>query len=84
MYTLLILGLAASLRVSDALKVIEYICEVAVSPGEEVWLKLFLSCFSASFIVFASVALLHISWKPGKHGAMTKFEVSIYNLTCHV
>ncbi|KAF7828135.1 PPR superfamily protein [Senna tora] len=35
-YTLLIQGLASSLRVSDALRVIEYICEVAVSPGEEV------------------------------------------------
>ncbi|XP_061361039.1 uncharacterized protein LOC133304967 isoform X2 [Gastrolobium bilobum] len=35
-YTLLIQGLAASLRVSDALKVIKYICEVGVSPGEEV------------------------------------------------
>ncbi|KAK7251429.1 hypothetical protein RIF29_34619 [Crotalaria pallida] len=35
-YTLLIQGLAASLRVSDALRVIKYICEVGVSPGEEV------------------------------------------------
>ncbi|KAK4262900.1 hypothetical protein QN277_028394 [Acacia crassicarpa] len=35
-YTLLIQGLASSLRVSDALRVIKYICEVAVSPGEEV------------------------------------------------
>ncbi|XP_057419579.1 uncharacterized protein LOC130713793 isoform X2 [Lotus japonicus] len=35
-YTVLINGLAASLRVSDALSVIKYICEVGVSPGEEV------------------------------------------------
>ncbi|KAL2342672.1 hypothetical protein Fmac_003957 [Flemingia macrophylla] len=35
-YTLLIQGLAAVLRVSDALRVIKYICEVGVSPGEEV------------------------------------------------
>ncbi|XP_028794831.1 uncharacterized protein LOC114750399 isoform X1 [Neltuma alba] len=35
-YTLLIQGLASSLRVSDALRVIKYICEVAASPGEEV------------------------------------------------
>ncbi|GMH26724.1 hypothetical protein Nepgr_028567 [Nepenthes gracilis] len=32
----LVLGLAASLRVSDALKVITDICRVGVSPGEEV------------------------------------------------
>lgn len=35
-YALLIQGLAAVLRVSDALRVIKYICEVGVSPGEEV------------------------------------------------
>ncbi|XP_039684680.1 uncharacterized protein [Medicago truncatula] len=35
-YTLLIQGLAASLRVSDALSVVKYICEVGVSPSEEV------------------------------------------------
>lgn len=43
-YTMLIQGLAASLRVSDALSVVKYICEVGVSPSEEVWLKE-LSCF---------------------------------------
>lgn len=43
-YTMLIQGLAASLRVSDALSVVKYICEVGVSPSEEVWLKEF-SCF---------------------------------------
>ena len=35
-YTSLILGLAASLRVSDALKMINNICRVGVSPAEEV------------------------------------------------
>ncbi|GAU32601.1 hypothetical protein TSUD_71490 [Trifolium subterraneum] len=35
-YTSLIQGLAASLRVSDALSVVKYICEVGVSPSEEV------------------------------------------------
>ncbi|CAA0812079.1 Pentatricopeptide repeat (PPR) superfamily protein [Striga hermonthica] len=35
-YTLLAKGLAASLRVSDALRVIDCVCRVGVSPGEEV------------------------------------------------
>lgn len=35
-YTSLIQGLAASLRVSDALRMINSICQVGVSPGEEV------------------------------------------------
>ncbi|GAV65763.1 hypothetical protein CFOL_v3_09277 [Cephalotus follicularis] len=35
-YTSLVLGLAAALRVSDALKLIDDICRVGVSPGEEV------------------------------------------------
>lgn len=35
-YTSLIQGLAASLRVSDALRMINNICQVGVSPGEEV------------------------------------------------
>jgi pentatricopeptide repeat protein len=35
-YTTLVQGLAASLRVSDALRIIEDICQVGVSPGEEV------------------------------------------------
>ncbi|KAL5552301.1 hypothetical protein UlMin_002477 [Ulmus minor] len=35
-YTSLIQGLAASLRVSDALRMISNICQVGVSPGEEV------------------------------------------------
>ncbi|XP_021894812.1 uncharacterized protein LOC110812359 isoform X2 [Carica papaya] len=35
-YTTLVQGLAASLRVSDALRLIDDICRVGVSPGEEV------------------------------------------------
>lgn len=35
-YTSLIRGLAASLRVSDALRIIEDICQMGVSPAEEV------------------------------------------------
>ena len=35
-YTSLVRGLAASLRVSDALRMIADICRVGVSPGEEV------------------------------------------------
>ncbi|KAL3742933.1 hypothetical protein ACJRO7_018267 [Eucalyptus globulus] len=35
-YSLLVHGLAASLRVSDALSVIDIICQVGVSPGVEV------------------------------------------------
>ncbi|XP_047340808.1 uncharacterized protein LOC124944563 isoform X2 [Impatiens glandulifera] len=35
-YTLLVLGLAASLRVSDAVKIIFTVSRVGVSPGEEV------------------------------------------------
>ncbi|CAN1178059.1 hypothetical protein LINPERHAP2_LOCUS33465 [Linum perenne] len=34
-YTSLVRGLAASLKVSDALKTIEYICRVGVSPSED-------------------------------------------------
>ena len=32
----LVQGLAAALKVSDALKMIDYICRVGVSPSEEV------------------------------------------------
>ncbi|KAK3228065.1 hypothetical protein Dsin_007927 [Dipteronia sinensis] len=35
-YTSLVQGLAASLKVSNALRLINYICRVGVSPGEEV------------------------------------------------
>ncbi|GKF30445.1 hypothetical protein Tco_0100243, partial [Tanacetum coccineum] len=35
-HTLLVRGLAASLRVSDALSIIGTVCRVGVSPGEEV------------------------------------------------
>lgn len=42
-YTTLIEGLASSLKVSDALKMIDYISRVGVSPGEEVlFLKKFI------------------------------------------
>ncbi|KAH6800835.1 Pentatricopeptide repeat superfamily protein [Perilla frutescens var. hirtella] len=34
-YTLLVKGLAASLRVSDALRMVDCVCQVGVSPGEE-------------------------------------------------
>lgn len=36
-YTLLVQGLASSLRVSDALKMINAVSRIGVSPGEEVW-----------------------------------------------
>ncbi|XP_055961327.1 uncharacterized protein LOC126676973 isoform X3 [Mercurialis annua] len=35
-YNVLVKGLASALRVSDALKIVDYICRVGVSPGEEV------------------------------------------------
>lgn len=35
-YTLLVKGLAASLRVSDALRMVDSVCRVGVSPSEEV------------------------------------------------
>lgn len=35
-YTMLVNGLAASLRVSDSLKIIRDICRVGISPAEEV------------------------------------------------
>lgn len=35
-YTILVQGLASSLRVSDALRIINNICQVGVSPAEEV------------------------------------------------
>lgn len=38
-YTLLVQGLAASLKVSDALRIIANVCRVGVSPGEEVWMQ---------------------------------------------
>lgn len=43
---MLVQGLAVSLRVPDALTVIKYICEVGVSPGEEVWFTSFLVSYS--------------------------------------
>ncbi|CAL0330987.1 unnamed protein product [Lupinus luteus] len=50
-YTLLIQGLAASLRVSDALTAIKYICEVGVSPGEEVRFGKIVRCPSCRIAV---------------------------------
>ncbi|XP_027339779.1 uncharacterized protein LOC113853557 isoform X2 [Abrus precatorius] len=50
-YTLLIQGLAASLRVSDSLKVIKYICEVGVSTGEEVPFGKIVKCPSCRIAV---------------------------------
>ena len=44
-YTTLVQGLAALLRVSDALRMIDDICRVGVSPGEEVWTKFFLCTY---------------------------------------
>ncbi|KAL9690114.1 hypothetical protein QQ045_010508 [Rhodiola kirilowii] len=43
-YSLLVLGLALSLRVSDALKVISYVCQLGVSPGEEVPFGVIVKC----------------------------------------
>lgn len=37
-YTMLVNGLAASLRVSDSLRIIRDICRVGISPAEEVTL----------------------------------------------
>ncbi|XP_020223724.1 uncharacterized protein LOC109805873 isoform X1 [Cajanus cajan] len=50
-YMLLIQGLAAVLRVSDALRVIKYICEVGVSPGEEVPFGKIVKCPSCRIAV---------------------------------
>ncbi|KAL9330020.1 hypothetical protein ACSQ67_005023 [Phaseolus vulgaris] len=50
-YALLIQGLAAVLRVSDALRVIKYICEVGVSPGEEVRFGKIVKCPSCQIAV---------------------------------
>lgn len=42
-YTSLVQSLAASLKVSDALRLIDDICRVGVSPGEEVKVVLYFS-----------------------------------------
>lgn len=52
-YTTLVIGLAASLRVSDALKIIEEICQVGLSHGEEVRVTLI------SLIMFLLLILSH-------------------------
>lgn len=46
-YALLVWGLAASLKVSDAIRMIGYVSHVGVSPGEEV----------SAFCYFISLAL---------------------------
>lgn len=55
-YTLLIQGLAASLRVSDALSMINGICQVGVSPSEEVSCH----CLSKVFCL-SSMIILHLA-----------------------
>lgn len=52
-YTSLVQGLAASLRVSDALTIIASICQVGVSPAEEV---LFLDRVSIVIVISFCVA----------------------------
>ncbi|KVH95308.1 hypothetical protein Ccrd_002608 [Cynara cardunculus var. scolymus] len=53
-YTLLVRGLAASLRVSDALRIIANVCRVGVSPGEEVPFGKIVRC--PSCMIAAAVA----------------------------
>lgn len=43
-YALLVKGLAALLRVSDALRIIDCVCRVGVSPGEEVPFGMVVRC----------------------------------------
>ncbi|KAI3713526.1 hypothetical protein L1987_72104 [Smallanthus sonchifolius] len=50
-YTLLVRGLAASLRVSDALRIIVNVCRVGVSPGEEVPFGKIVKCPSCMIAV---------------------------------
>ncbi|XP_040986529.1 uncharacterized protein LOC121234595 isoform X3 [Juglans microcarpa x Juglans regia] len=50
-YTSLVQGLAVSLRVSDALRIIEDICQVGVSPGEEVPFGKVVRCPSCTIAV---------------------------------
>ncbi|KAL4570664.1 hypothetical protein LXL04_026324 [Taraxacum kok-saghyz] len=53
-YTLLVRGLAASLRVSDALGIISNVCRVGVSPGEEVPFGKIVRCPSCMIAVAVS------------------------------
>lgn len=48
-YTQLVWGLAASLRVSDALRIIANVCRVGVSPSEEVCTAAIARSFSPAF-----------------------------------
>ncbi|GAA0162427.1 hypothetical protein LIER_18521 [Lithospermum erythrorhizon] len=50
-YKLLAQGLAASLRVSDAIKIIGYVCRVGASPGEEVSFGKVIKCPSCKVAV---------------------------------
>ncbi|KAH6783437.1 Pentatricopeptide repeat superfamily protein [Perilla frutescens var. hirtella] len=50
-YTLLVKGLAASLRVSDALRMVDCVCRVGVSPGEEVPFGMVVRCPSCMIAV---------------------------------
>ncbi|KAK3228071.1 hypothetical protein Dsin_007933 [Dipteronia sinensis] len=50
-YTSLVQGLAASLKVSDALRLIDDICRVGVSPGEEVPFGKVVKCPTCSIAV---------------------------------
>ncbi|XP_076885193.1 uncharacterized protein LOC143534636 [Bidens hawaiensis] len=50
-YTLLVRGLAASLRVSDVLRIIGNVCRVGVSPGEEVPFGKIVKCPSCMIAV---------------------------------
>ncbi|CAA2996841.1 uncharacterized protein LOC111375476 [Olea europaea var. sylvestris] len=53
-YTLLVKGLAASLRVLDALKMIDSVCRVGMSPGEEVPFGKVVRCPSCMIAVAVS------------------------------
>lgn len=46
-YTMLVNGLAASLRVSDSLKIIRDICRVGISPAEEVTYSSFCNSYDS-------------------------------------
>lgn len=75
-YTLLVCGLAASLRVSDALRVISNVCRVGVSPSEEVYCSCYLLhlphliCFAPTplplfvFLVATLLTYLVLQLKP--------------------
>lgn len=51
-YTMLVNGLAASLRVSDSLNIIRDICRVGISPAEEVIYSSFCNSYDSMGYVF--------------------------------